>query len=691
MAKAKISAVVNCFNEELWIEKSIRSLMGHVDEIVVYDNASTDNTRSIIEEIMHEGANSSVINYIRKEKPEQLADARNAAMEIATGDWILKWDGDFVAYNEPEEHEIVQGIEVLFQRIRDGEFADFDVVLLYTVNVSGDVFHFDSRREFLGLHGDSFIIKKGRVRYVSDERYPDTGIIRNKEGGPAKMYRINSPGSAIYFLHMFGVKDDSYHLYRAFMVDYQKSITSGFRGTFEDWYGGNRAGGKEEAEKYAERQMLSNLLPHKLPLPSKVASDHSLVEMFSVGYEGGMPNSRAPVDGRKVSGLDSEEKLEFEKKIEDWFSDSEGQINKIPVSKINMELSDTAFLNFLLRWICENEVAYSLKGVPSMILSLATCTVIENPSLEVFYLEKIRNMSKKEDSRVSDWAEKRIVKLMENMQNGSQEKTGTPRVCLLVCGQLRGFENSMKSWKQYFEGASVDCFVSTWDSVGYKKWDDFNMPGDLVRVVDSETYDLVTKNNDLEILGKIRDEYNRHRPEMTVSEIRGSLADILDWTENLDVQIVEEEKKEFAKLTNDEKYYFHNSNAASQVFDPDKYAAVVKIRPDLVLHDNDNRFVKELPKIHAGGILAEKGYIVSPWGFGIGDQMVAVPSKYMREFFMEEEISDRVHDLSRYVGRPEYSFHTTIGLSAWLLGLRFSHFDKYTRMGIFQNDLISLG
>ena len=294
MNDIKISAVVNCYNEEIWIESSIRSLVGLVDEILVFDNCSTDRTGEIVGSVDREFGKESPIRYIRADEPKQLANARNFAMDSAIGDWILKWDGDFVAYNKPEKHDFVRGMNELTESIRAGKFEDFDVILLHSLNVSGDVFHYDSRRQYLGLHGDSFIIKRGRVRYVSDDRYPDTGIIRGEDGGPASMYRINKPGDPMYFLHMFGVKEDSYHLYRAFMVDYQKAITAGFVGSFDDWYGENRSGQKEDGENYARQQMLKHLLPHKLPLPGVVSKNPDLVGMFSLIYKDGVPISRSP-------------------------------------------------------------------------------------------------------------------------------------------------------------------------------------------------------------------------------------------------------------------------------------------------------------------------------------------------------------------------------------------------------------
>ena len=214
MPNTRISAVVNCFNEELWIGPSIRSLIDKVDEIVILDNCSTDNTEQEIKKILDEKDQfTTQIEYRRSEISLELAVARNQAMEMATGDWILKWDGDFVAYDVQCNHPIATPIESLLRDVRVGKYDDYDVVFLHSINVSGDVFHIEERRPYLGLHGDSFIIKKGRINYVADENFVDTGIIRNEQGGPAKYFKINTPGDPMYFLHIYGVKEDYYYLY----------------------------------------------------------------------------------------------------------------------------------------------------------------------------------------------------------------------------------------------------------------------------------------------------------------------------------------------------------------------------------------------------------------------------------------------------------------------------------------------
>jgi len=82
----KISLCMIVKNEEKNIGRCLKSVAGVVDEIIVLDTGSTDNTCQIAKEF---GArvNSFLWN-------DNFSDARNASLEMATGDWILFLDAD---------------------------------------------------------------------------------------------------------------------------------------------------------------------------------------------------------------------------------------------------------------------------------------------------------------------------------------------------------------------------------------------------------------------------------------------------------------------------------------------------------------------------------------------------------------------------------------------------------------------
>ena len=81
----KISAIIITRNEEARIEKCLSSL-AWVDDIVVVDNGSTDNTRGIAQK---QGA-----TVISSGKTRDFAKLRNIGKEKAHGEWLLYIDAD---------------------------------------------------------------------------------------------------------------------------------------------------------------------------------------------------------------------------------------------------------------------------------------------------------------------------------------------------------------------------------------------------------------------------------------------------------------------------------------------------------------------------------------------------------------------------------------------------------------------
>jgi glycosyltransferase involved in cell wall biosynthesis len=73
-------------NEEVNLARCLHSVTGVVDEIIIVDTGSTDQTRQI-----GENAGAKVISFLWQ---DDFSAARNASLELATGDWILFLDAD---------------------------------------------------------------------------------------------------------------------------------------------------------------------------------------------------------------------------------------------------------------------------------------------------------------------------------------------------------------------------------------------------------------------------------------------------------------------------------------------------------------------------------------------------------------------------------------------------------------------
>lgn len=124
-----VSIVIPVYNNELYIEKCLRSVMTQTYnelEIIVVDDGSKDASGNIIDKLAKEDSRIVVIH----QENGGTAKARNTALDIATGTYLTFVDGD--DYIEPEY------IEKLY--IRAGQDnAQMVICGLTYVNPKGDI------------------------------------------------------------------------------------------------------------------------------------------------------------------------------------------------------------------------------------------------------------------------------------------------------------------------------------------------------------------------------------------------------------------------------------------------------------------------------------------------------------------------------------------------------------------------
>lgn len=82
----RLSACLIVKNEEKHLERCLKSVAGHVDEIVVVDTGSTDRTLEIAQAF---GAKTA-----QAEWTDDFSAARNISLDLASGDWALWIDAD---------------------------------------------------------------------------------------------------------------------------------------------------------------------------------------------------------------------------------------------------------------------------------------------------------------------------------------------------------------------------------------------------------------------------------------------------------------------------------------------------------------------------------------------------------------------------------------------------------------------
>lgn len=102
----KLSLCMIVKNEQDNLRRCLSSVVSHVDEMIVVDTGSTDDTVAIAQEF---GAKVSYFEWC-----DDFAAARNASIQQATGDWILYLDADeeLIVHFEDDSHTLSEAIQI---------------------------------------------------------------------------------------------------------------------------------------------------------------------------------------------------------------------------------------------------------------------------------------------------------------------------------------------------------------------------------------------------------------------------------------------------------------------------------------------------------------------------------------------------------------------------------------------------
>lgn len=99
-----VSVIINCYNGEKYLREAIDSVISQTYtnwEIIFWDNQSTDGTRGIVESY-----NNPKIHYIYAPQHTPLGEARNLAVEKASGEYINFLDADDIWRQNKLEEQI---------------------------------------------------------------------------------------------------------------------------------------------------------------------------------------------------------------------------------------------------------------------------------------------------------------------------------------------------------------------------------------------------------------------------------------------------------------------------------------------------------------------------------------------------------------------------------------------------------
>lgn len=134
----RVSCSMICWNEEKTIDLALKSVADLVDEVVIVDTGSFDNTKKVAQETMDD---LGIGGQIKDIGITRLADARIKSFSLCEGDWIVVQDSNLVLSNSLKRE--------IKENIRKHPNC---IGAVKSLNLIGDYRHYFSNRHFMAHH-----------------------------------------------------------------------------------------------------------------------------------------------------------------------------------------------------------------------------------------------------------------------------------------------------------------------------------------------------------------------------------------------------------------------------------------------------------------------------------------------------------------------------------------------------------
>ncbi len=174
--KPAISIIMPCYNTERYLKKTMNSIFGQSFkdyEIIMVDDGSTDSTPKLLDDYAREYPD--MIRVFHKENGGQ-STARNMAMDIATGEYIVFWDSDDYADTDYLETLITTAQKNDSEAVLSGShYVDENGVVIENLNYPVDRFP-DYALRRLSPHGKLYrrdFLDRHNIRYAPGKLYED--------------------------------------------------------------------------------------------------------------------------------------------------------------------------------------------------------------------------------------------------------------------------------------------------------------------------------------------------------------------------------------------------------------------------------------------------------------------------------------------------------------------------------------
>lgn len=135
--KMKICAHTLVRNEEKYVWYAAMSVINYVDEVMLWDMKSTDNTYEIFKEIKKRFPKKVILRQTNNDNPSDFTKLRQQMLEETKADWVIIVDGDEVWWDEKASE-----ISSLIKE----RGTDLDSVVSQYLNLIGDIYHFQDEK-----------------------------------------------------------------------------------------------------------------------------------------------------------------------------------------------------------------------------------------------------------------------------------------------------------------------------------------------------------------------------------------------------------------------------------------------------------------------------------------------------------------------------------------------------------------
>lgn len=193
--KNGITAVISMKNESYTLPFCLESLIDVVDQIVIIDNGSQDNSLEIAKNFQKNNVNNVEVNIL--EMPNALlGDCRRAGLNMSKYQWHLRWDADMIAQTDG-----MNSIKILREKVL--KINRPTAIQLPRTNLFGDIEH---AMGIINEPGEPFLIWFNRhITYKEFGKFDTVKL---------PLYYNQTKEDKHYIFHCSGLKSDNNLLHR---------------------------------------------------------------------------------------------------------------------------------------------------------------------------------------------------------------------------------------------------------------------------------------------------------------------------------------------------------------------------------------------------------------------------------------------------------------------------------------------